>query len=195
MGRRLGVPGGEGDVLAVDGVRRELGLERLARLGGPRDHHDAARSLVEPVDDARPDMLVLLDLEVTPREKTVDERACLASGSGMNHETRGLHEDDEGVVDVEHVEAHGGIGGHVGPRGLERVGLHARPDAHDVRGLGHFTVERHPSGGNPPLDLGPRDARLPREEAVDPLAAADGYQRRDLMCPFALMRMSTSARS
>jgi hypothetical protein len=32
-------------------VRLELRLERFARLGGPRDDHDSAGPLIEPVDN------------------------------------------------------------------------------------------------------------------------------------------------
>ena len=102
----------ERDVLAPDRVRLKLRLQLLARRARAGDDHDAARPLVEPVHDPRPHVprrvaLVpqeRLGVEETEREEPVHERPALVATRRVHDDARGLVYDDDGRIDVQHVE-------------------------------------------------------------------------------------------
>ena len=208
MGEALGDSDADRIVGALDGVLLKLHLEPFARAYAPRDHHDAARPLVEPVHDSRPHVLVadarLERVEVTAREQSMYERARLAARRRVHDDARRLHEHDEIVVDVEHLERHGRVGREIGRRTREGPHLDLRAFTHRILGPAHRAVDGHVAGFNPPNQLRTRRRVLALGEGADekavepetrPAPVDEDYQSFDLMCPLALIRMSTRARS
>ena len=181
--------------------------------GAARHHHDAARPLVEAVHDARTEVLVtfggLERMEVPAREQPVHERAGPLPGAGCTTTPAGLHEHDERVVDVEHLESAPLASG-------DELGRAAAPSGCDLdaRALAHRrpsprrtdAVDGHAPRFDPALQLACATALLAFGEGADEKTVDAGaaratadrrshYQSFDLMCPLALIRMSTSARS
>jgi len=113
----------DGQVRALDVVACELGLQTLPRGFVLCDDQDAARPLVEPVNDARSSVPTGLvgkrrvgdqrpsrtSSKGGARQKTLDERSRRMTPSRMHDEAPRLVDHDEVLVLVEHVEQDVGI--------------------------------------------------------------------------------------
>jgi hypothetical protein len=93
------------DVLALQVMLLELGDQPFAGGHGLGNDHDAARVLVEAVDDPRTLGRVLLDLaHVAVIAQRVHERATRVPGSRMHHHAGRLHQHQHVLVFVQQHE-------------------------------------------------------------------------------------------
>jgi len=82
----------------------ELPLEFPIGLRGAGDHHDAGRSLVQPVNDARPPLLPhSRDFRKTKKE-SIRQGAASHPGPGVDDHAAGLLDDDDLVILEEDVQ-------------------------------------------------------------------------------------------
>jgi hypothetical protein len=164
-GRAVGDPQIELRDLARGEGAREAGVGG----GRARHHQDAARPLVQPVDDAgpaRPSHAGHLGVAV---EEMVGEGAGGAAGARMDGQARRLVEHHDLGVLMEHVQ--------VPPLGEDPLLLELRRGALDAiargersGGLGRAAVHPHETAGDPALDLVAGRVETGGHVAVEPLA-------------------------
>ena len=94
--------------------------------------------------------------EEAPRQEPVDQRSLLMTSRRVDHEARGLVDDDDLVVDEEHLELDARVG--QGGRGLTRRGSDDDPLAFTQAGarVAHGAFHGDPAVLDPALDLGAR---------------------------------------
>ncbi len=147
------------DVLAFDLVALEALLQKSERLARPGEDQSPGGLAVEPVDDAdvRPPAVPVLQVERDARE----QRVLLALGRGHGEQSRGLLDDDQVGVLVEHGKAR-----------AHAVARRAAGMVRKVRAVGDLRpglVLRHA----PDVHAAGAD-RLARGAAREPEAARDG---------------------
>ena len=108
--RAVGCPPDKREIAALErraatAVIGELCSKRRMRAIVLRHHHEAGRILVEPVNDARPALAADAGEAVAAMgDQGIDQRTGPVAGGRMNDETRGLFDDDDVVVLVNHGE-------------------------------------------------------------------------------------------
>ena len=204
-------------VRALDVVAREQRLQSFARRLVLRDHHHAAGSFVEPMDDAGAQARISVgDGDPTERsssQETVDQGPRLVSTRGMHDESSRLVDHHQMSILEENLErrrpdpgTRSVVGG---ARGRTSTIAPSRTFSEDAA---LAPIEGDPIGLYPTLHgraravhVAPRHAL--HHELVEPVARVAGlgdepkllpgglYQSFDFTCPLDLMRMSISARS
>ena len=121
---------------------RHGGVEPFERRCGATHHQNTGRVTVETVDHAptpgRPHPLQLRVSMKQPRRQS----GTLVAGARVNHETRGLVDDDQVWILVDHSEFDR-LGNQTGGD-LRDGGLDDRPGVDTVAGAGGRSVEEHP---------------------------------------------------
>ena len=97
----------ERDVFLFDLAIVELPRQLDVRAVVLRHHHQARRSAIEAMHDARPQLAADAAEIVHLVEQRVDERALRVPGGGMHHHARRLVHDDEVRVLIDDVEVDG----------------------------------------------------------------------------------------
>ena len=91
-------------VASLDGVGREERHEAFSRSPGLRDDHDAARVLVQPVNDAGSERVTGLVTEFGVMKERVDEGPRRMTHRRVDNHASGLVDDEEMVVLKAHID-------------------------------------------------------------------------------------------
>ncbi len=116
----------EGQIAALErsaaaAVARELRRQRLVRAVVLCHHHQSARILVEPVDDARPPLAANAgQARAAMGDERIDQRTGPMPGGRMHDQPFGLVDDDDVVVLINHVQRNG-LGSRLGRCGFRNV--------------------------------------------------------------------------
>jgi len=186
-------------VCALDRVCGKLRAQRLACLGVARDDHHTRSSAIEPMHDAGPHVFTLARKQ-TAREQSRHERSLGEARRRMHDDARGLHDNDDIVIGVEHFERNARVGRDFGRRRRERLDVQNRSVANAIFCTKCPIFQRYAARVDPTLRLRARAMHFARDKHIHPKTARrrgndDLHQSFDFTCPLALMRMSTIARS